>query len=166
MPFGRQQLSPTWQGDLGIDSVQVPGSGLAMRGQLLKDLNRFLLAEVAAGTCRVNGPGSDAFDGSNEVSVSVASVRIVNSTGFSITVVATLQGTRQTITRTIANKATSLIDFNSTLKNFINIDIRRTDGSQVPPPRSGIPLDRPQPGGYNGKTFTISVSGGYFSVSG
>ncbi len=164
IPFGRQELSPTWVGDLGIYSPQVPRSGLAMQNQILGDLNRYIDGGVSAGTFRVVGPGSAVF-GVPQLrapAVSAASVRIVNNTGLNITVVASLNGTAQRITQQIANTNTALFDFQSNSRNFISINISQTNG-QTPPPPLFVGLNMPV-GGYFGNSYPISLFGGVYSV--
>src|SRR4051794_10113710 len=39
IPFGRRQLRPRWRGDLRSYDRRVVGSGLALRGRLLEDLD-------------------------------------------------------------------------------------------------------------------------------
>jgi hypothetical protein len=164
IPFGRQELSPTWAGDLGIYSPQAPRSGLTMHSQILSDLNRYIEGGVNAGTFRVVGTGSAAFGGPQfkAPAVSAASVRIVNNTGLNITVVASLNGTSQRITHQISNSNTALFDFQSGSSNFISINISQTNG-RTPPPPFFVGLDRPV-GGYFGKSYPVSVFGGYYSV--
>jgi hypothetical protein len=167
VPFGRQQLSPVWRRDLSIYSAQIPGSGLLMQRTILLDLNQYILAGVRGGKFAVTGPGSAAFyrpgQGVGAPAVSEDSVTIMNSTGLSITVTATLAGNRQPITRTIANGKSALFDFGSSTNNFITINVSRSDGLQPPPPLNTI-LSKPV-SGYNGASFTVSVFAGLFSVS-
>ena len=164
IPFGRRELSPTWVEDLGIYSPQAPRSGLTMQGRILGDLNRYIQGGVGAGTFRVVGTGSAAFDGPRfkAPAVSAASVRIVNNTGLNITVVATLNGTAQRITHQISNTNTALFDFQSSSSNFISINISQTNG-RTPPPPLFIGLNKPVTG-YFGKSYPISLLGGVYSV--
>jgi hypothetical protein len=166
IPFGRQGLSPTWAGDLGIYSPRAPRSGLAMQRQILGDLNRYIEGGVGAGTFRVVGTGSAAFGGPRfkvgAPAVSAASVRIVNNTGLNITVVASLNGTTQRITRQIPNTSTALFDFQSNSSNFISINISQTNG-RTPPPPFFVGLNKPL-GGYFGRSYPITLFGGYYSV--
>lgn len=164
IPFGRQELSPTWVGDLGIYSPQAPRSGLKMQRQILGDLNLYIEGGVGAGTFRVVGRGSAVFGGPQFKSpaVSAASVRIVNNTGLNITVVATLNGTAQRITRQIPNTNTALFDFQSSSGNFISINISQTNG-RTPPPPLFVGLNKPI-GGYFGKSYPITLFGGVYSV--
>jgi hypothetical protein len=164
VPFGRQQLLPTWQGDLGLFSAQVPGSGLAVQAQLINDLNRFLHAGVTASQFRVTGPGSAAFYGPENEQKSV-SVRIVNATKLKIKIVATLTGSKPISGTMDVNGPPLLIDFKlQSTDYYIIINVSRADGARVPAPRD-ITLDRPVQG-YNGKVFTLSVFADRFSVSG
>jgi hypothetical protein len=171
IPYGRQQLFPTWLGDLGIYSPLVPGSGLLMQRKILLDLNQDILNGVSHGLFLVTGPGAAAFyrptqggPGLGAPAVSLDSVTIANNTGLTITVSAFLAGNPQPITRQIANNGSALFDFGSSTNNFITINIQRSDGSQPPPPSLNNILNRPI-GGYNGKSFTVSVFAGLFSVS-
>ncbi len=164
IPFGGQQLSPTWIADLGIYSAQVPRSGLAMQNQILVDLNQYIEAGVTAGTFRFAGSGSSAFNrvGVGAPAVSAASVTIVNNTGLNITVVASLNGAMQRITKSISIGGKALFDFQSNSSNFISVNISRTDGQQPPPPLS-VGLNRPV-SGYFGTSYPISVFANVFSV--
>ncbi len=168
-PYGRQQLAPTWVGDLGIYNTRVPGSGLVMQGQILNDLYRYVVAGVAAGRFQVVGPGSAAINHAAQESapgstaVSAASVNIVNNTGYAITVTAFLNGTTRQITHPIAIGGKALFDFQSSSMNFISINISRTDGGQPPLPLHGASLGRPI-SGYYGTSFPISVFAGVYSV--
>jgi hypothetical protein len=165
IPFGRQQLFPAWQADLGIYSSQVVGSGLAMQAAILNDLNAYILAGVAGGAFQVTGSGSSVFNPRPPVAAapSRASVTIINQTPYQITVTATLAGNPVPITRMIVKGASSLIDFNSNSNNVISINIQRTDGLSPPPPLTGYLLPRPV-NGYDGKAFPITVFAMRFSV--
>jgi hypothetical protein len=164
IPGGLQELVPVWEHDLAGHNPRAPRSGRAFERELLADLKHNVAAGVAAGEFRLSGLGAGAYLASAALpQASRDSVTIVNNTGFSINVSATLNGTTRTIpSRTIANGSSSLFDFASTTNNFISINISRT-GSNQPPSRS-VTLSRPI-SGYDGKSFTISVFGGTFSVS-
>jgi hypothetical protein len=165
VPDGLQQLAPVWEQDLAADNPGAPGSGRAFDRQLLADLKQDVAAGVAAGEFRLAGPGAAAFlRGAVLPQASVDSVSVFNNTGFSISVSASLNGTGRSLpARTIANGTSSLFDFGSSTNAFIGINISRP-GSNQPPPTS-VTLNRPTPGGYNGKQFTVSVFAGRFSVS-
>jgi hypothetical protein len=165
IPDGLQQLAPVWRHDLASHNPQTPGSGRAFRRQLLADLKHDVAAGVAAGEFRLIGPGAAAYLRSAVLpQASLDSVTIFNSTGFGITVSASLNGTGRTLPpRTIANSTSSLFDFGSSTNNFISINVSRT-GSSQPPPFTNVILNRPI-SGYSGKQFTVSVFGGRFSVS-
>jgi hypothetical protein len=161
IPFGRRQLLPKWRGELRTYDRRVAGAGLALQGQLLQDLDHAIRDGVAAGLFEVAGPGSAAFRPGSVASV--ASVTVVNNTGLNITVAASLNGTSQSITRPIGVRGSAPFDFGSNSPNFITVEVRRSDGLP-PPPSSTRVLDRPV-GGYNGKSFTVSVFAGRFSFS-
>jgi hypothetical protein len=50
IPYGHDQLFPTWQDDAGIYDATVPGSGVAMVRQLKADLKDYVQTAVASGT--------------------------------------------------------------------------------------------------------------------
>jgi hypothetical protein len=164
IPDGLQELAPVWQVELANFNSQARGSARAFAARLLADLKHDVAAGVAAGEFRLTGPGAAAYLRSAGLpQASQDSVTIFNSTGFGITVSASLNGTGRTLPpRTIANKASSLFDFESSTSNFISINVSRTDSNQ-PPPLETV-LNRPI-SGYNGKQFTVSVFGGRFAVS-
>jgi hypothetical protein len=164
IPHGLQQLAPVWQQDLAGYNAQTPGSWWAIKRQLLADLKHEVAAGVAAGEFRLTGPGAAAYLSSAELpQASLDSVTIFNSTGFGITVSASLSGTGRTLPyRSIANSTSSQFDFESSANNFISINVSRTGSSQ--PPQANFTLSRPI-SGYSGKQFTVSVFGGRFSVS-
>jgi hypothetical protein len=164
IPDGRQQLAPVWQIELANSDVQARGSARTFAGRLLAELKHDVAAGVAAGQFRLTGPGAAAYlRPAGLPQASRDSVTILNSTGFGITVSATLNGTGRTIPpRTIANQASSLFDFGSSTNNFISIHVRRTDGTQPPPLETT--LNRPI-SGYDGKLFTVTVFGNRFAVS-
>jgi hypothetical protein len=162
IPFGRRQLLPRWRADLGAYDRRVAGSGLALQGRILGGLDQAIRDGVAAGLFEVVGPGSTAFR-SPGPAASVASVTIINNTGLNLTVAASLNGTSQSITRLIGIRGAALFDFGSNSPNFITVAVRRSDGLQPPPPATRV-LDRPV-GGYNGKSFTVSVFAERFSFS-
>src|SRR5262249_20625990 len=162
---GLQHLAPAWQHALASDNTRTAGSRRTSRRQLLADLKHDVAAGVAAGEFRLTGAGAAAYLSSAGLAqASLDSVTIFNSTGFGITVTASLNGTGRTLPpRTIANSTSSLFDFVSRTNNFISINVSRT-GSNQPPPFTNVPLNRPI-SGYDGKQFTVSVFGGRFSVS-
>jgi hypothetical protein len=164
IPDGSQQLAPVWQLELANNGFLARGSGRSFERRLLDDLKHDVAIGVAAGEFRLTGPGAAAYLRSAVLpQTSQDSVTILNSTGFSITVSASLNGTGRTLPpRTIANTASSLFDFGSSTNNFISINVTRTDGNQPPP--LATTLNRPI-SGYNGKQFTITVFGGRFAVS-
>ncbi|MGC8642577.1 MAG: hypothetical protein ACP5XB_22195 [Isosphaeraceae bacterium] len=164
IPDGRQQLAPIWRHDLAGHNPVSPGSGRAFQRQLLTDLKQFVAAAVARGELRLIGPGAASYLPSAGLpQASLDSVTILNKTGSGITVSASLNGTGRTLPpRQIANDTPSLFDFGSSTNDFISINVRRP-GSNQPPPLD-VTLSRPITG-YNGKQFTVSVFGGYFSVS-
>jgi hypothetical protein len=165
IPNGLQRLAPVWQHDLASYSPRTPGSRRAFKRQLLADLEHEVAAGVAAGEFRLTGPGAAAYLRSAGLAqASLDSVTIFNSTGFGITVTASLNGTGRTLPpRTIASSTSSLFDFGSSTDSFISINVSRT-GSNQPPPFTNVSLSRPI-SGYRGKQFTVSVLGGRFSVS-
>jgi hypothetical protein len=162
LPSGRRQLLPEWRGELRTYDRRVAGSGLALQRRLLQDLDQAIRDGVAAGRFEVAGPGATAFR-SPGPAASVASVTVVNNTALNLTVVATLNGTSQSITRPIAARGSAPFDFGSNSPNFITVVVRRSDGLQPPPPATRV-LDRPV-GGYHGKSFTVSVFAERFSFS-
>jgi hypothetical protein len=164
IPDGLQQLAPVWQHDLASINPQALGSGRAFESQLLADLKHDVAAGVAAGEFSLTGPGAAAYLSSADLAqASLASVTIFNSTGFAITVSASLNGSGRFLQpRTIANGASSLFDFGSNADNFISINVSR-DRSSLPP-QATLNLNRPI-SGYGGKQFTVSVIAGRFSVS-
>ena len=164
IPDGLQNLAPAWQRDLASYNPQAPGSWRTFRQRVLADLNHEVAAGVAAGEFRLVGPGAAAYLCSGGLpQASVDSVTIFNSTGFGITVSASLNGTGRTIPpRTIANSTSSLFNFGSSTNSFIAINVSRTGGNQPPP--ANFTLNRPI-SGYHGKQFTVSVFGGVFSVT-
>src|SRR5262249_9519561 len=129
-----------------------------------------VLNGVSAGEFAVTGPGSAAFDrpngrvGPGAPAVSKDSVTVVNSTGLTITVSATLGGNPRPITKQIAKNGSAPFDLGASTNNSITINISRSDGLQPPPPRLNNTLNRPI-SGYNGRSFTVSVFAGRFSVS-
>jgi hypothetical protein len=52
IPFGHNQLYPTWQSDEGIYDPTVPGSGVQMVQQLKVDLKDYVQTAVADGSIR------------------------------------------------------------------------------------------------------------------
>ena len=52
VPFGHDQLFPTWQADESIYDPSVPGSGRQMVQQLKVDLKDYIQSSVADGTMR------------------------------------------------------------------------------------------------------------------
>jgi hypothetical protein len=173
VPYGRQQLLPAWQDDLATVGGRGGGFARILKKALIMDLKQDLVAGVAAGLFDVIGPGSSAFHhkglggggAGGGLASSIASVTLVNNTGLNLTVTASLNGTSQTITKPIGANSSALFDFGSSSTNSISISIRRSDGLQPPPSRMGILLNRPI-GGYQGKSFGISVFANLFSVSG
>lgn len=166
VPYGSQQLLPAWQHELELVGGQSGGSARILKKAIITDLKQDLVAGVDAGLFDVTGRGSSAFHhtGLGGTAASTASVTLVNNTGLNLTVTAFLNGSSQSITKPIGANSPVLIDFGSSSTNFISINIRRSDGLQPPPPATGILLNRPI-GGYQGKSFGISVFANRFSVS-
>lgn len=164
IPDGLQDLAPDWQRDLASYNPQTPGSWRTFTLRVLADLKHDVAAGVAAGEFRLTGLGAAAYLRSAGLSqASLDSVTIFNSTGFGITVSASLNGTGRTLPpRTIANSTSSLFDFGSSTNSFISINVSRTGSNQ--PPQANFNLSRPI-SGYSGKQFTVSVFGGRFSVT-
>jgi hypothetical protein len=50
LPYGHDQLFPTWQSDVGIYDPTVPGSGVTMVKQLKADLKDYVQTAIASGT--------------------------------------------------------------------------------------------------------------------
>lgn len=61
VPFGGKQLFPLWQASLGTYQPKMPGSALALRRELLADLNGYITQGVKSNELRVTGPGSARF---------------------------------------------------------------------------------------------------------
>jgi hypothetical protein len=163
IPDGLQQLAPVWQHDLASYNPQVPRSGRAFERQLLADLKHDVAAGVAAGEFRLTGPGAAAYLNSAVLpQASRDSVNIYNSTGFGISVTASLKDTGRSLTRKIENATSSQFDFGSSTNHFIGINVSRPLSNQ--PPQFYTDLNQPG-SGYDGKQFTVSVFGGRFSVS-
>jgi hypothetical protein len=164
IPDGLQHLAPVWEHDLASYNPQTAGSRRTFKRQLLADLKDDVAAGVAAGEFGLTGPGAAAYLASAVLpQASRDSVTIFNSTGFGITVSASLNGTDRLPARTIANGTSSLFDFGSSTNNFISINVSRTDNKPKPPPVN-FPLSKPF-SGYDGKLFTVSRIGDQFSVS-
>jgi hypothetical protein len=165
LPFGLRQLDPAWTLALAGFNAQVPGSAVAIEHQLLTDLKRDLATGIATGEFRLTGPGAATISRSLGAPLaSLDSVTIANKAGLNITVTAALKTTARTLTRTIASGSSLLIDFTTSTGNFISINVARADGRTPPPPLSNLVLNRPI-SGYNGKSFTVSVFAGFFSVT-
>jgi len=164
-PNGEAQLAPVWNSDLAAFNPRARGSALMVRRRLLADLRADIVSGVSQGEFQFGGHGGGAGGGGGGgiAQQAVDSVTLVNNTGFDIKVTAFLNGTTRSITQTIAKNGSVPFNFNSATNNFISINVARTNGNQ-PPPRNGIMLNRPI-GGYNGKSFTISVVQGSFSVN-
>ena len=164
IPFGASQLAPGWGVALATYQAGVPGSGLATERLLLADLKRDVAAGVVGGELRVVGPASAAFPRSTLAAprASLDSVKIQNSTGFTITATVKLSNTTRSITQTIANNGTLPFDFQSSTGNYMTITVKNANGQSPPPYTTN--LNRPY-SGYNGKSFTVTVFSGYFAVS-
>ena len=52
VPFGHDQLFPTWQGDESIYDSTVPGSGRQMVKQIKADLHDYVVTAIADGSIR------------------------------------------------------------------------------------------------------------------
>ena len=50
VPYGHDQLFPTWQSDVGIYDPTIPGSGVTMVTQLKADLKDYVQTAIASGT--------------------------------------------------------------------------------------------------------------------
>jgi hypothetical protein len=164
IPDGPQELAPVWRNDLACPSLQVPGAWRTFTRQLLADMKHDVAAGVDVGEFRLTGPGAAAYLRSAGLpQASLDSVTILNSTGFGITVSASLIGTGRTLPpRMIANSTSSLFDFGSSTNKFISINVSRTGSNQ--PPQTNFNLSQPN-FGYDGKLFSVSVLGSRFSVS-
>jgi hypothetical protein len=55
VPYGHNQLLPTWQSDVGIYNPTVPGSGMAMVKQLKTDLTNYVQTAVSEGLIGARG---------------------------------------------------------------------------------------------------------------
>ena len=55
IPYGHDQLFPTWQADAGIYDSTVPGSGVAMVRQLKADLKDYVQTALADGSIALRG---------------------------------------------------------------------------------------------------------------
>jgi hypothetical protein len=166
IPFGRRQLAAAWVSDLALFNPAVPGSGRTTERVLLATLKRDAAFGVAEGEFRVTGKDAALFSatGPRAPQVSLASVRVANNTNLTLAVTVSLNNTGRSIPMTIpTNSAPALFDFGTATNNFMTIFVRNANGTSPPPFSTG--LNKPI-GGYNGTLFTVSVLGGFFSVSG
>ena len=93
------------------------------------------------------------------------SIRIENRTSHALEVTAVLQSSpTRRITETVPRDRIHLFDFRSNNPSFISINVRRSDGGQIPTPLTNYPLNRPLEG-YRGRLYSITVIGQTFSVS-
>jgi hypothetical protein len=165
IPFGRRQLAPAWVSALVVYNPAVPGSGRPMVRLLLADLKQDLAFGIASGELRVTGKDAAILTraGLGAPLVSLDSVRVANNTSLTLGVTVTLNNTGRSIPMTISSSAVALFDFGTATGNFMAISVRNANGTSPPPFSTG--LNKPFMG-YNGALFTVSVFGGFFSVSG
>jgi hypothetical protein len=180
IPYGVQQLAPTWRADTALDASGTAQAGAVIGKQLLGALYRDVLQGVGAGTFRVVGPGSEIFTalspgsglpGSSSAAYDAASVNILNQTTYRLNVRITLQGSTYPITQ-IISPATNpptyvLFDFGSMSTNSMTITVSNANGNYPPT----FTYQLPQPGfntGYHGAVFDITTmgSGGVFVING
>jgi hypothetical protein len=163
IPFGRRQLAPEWVSDLALFSPGVSGSGLTTEKALLTTLRHDVALGVAKGEFRVTGKDAAALSSPRLPQVSLDSVRVGNNTNLTLSVTVSLNNTGRSIPMTIrAGAPPALFDFGTATNNSMSISVRNANGGSPPP--FNTRLDMPV-GGYNGKLFTVSILGGFFTVN-
>ena len=110
IPFESGCFAAAWVSDLATFDPNVHGSGQATKALVLADLNRDIAAGVAAGAIRET-KGLARTLGTAQSTLD--SVRITNTTGFSISATVVLSNTGRSIPMTIANGATATFNFGS-----------------------------------------------------
>jgi hypothetical protein len=166
IPFGRRQLAAAWISDLELYNPAVPGSARTTQRVLLATLKRDVAFGVAEGEFRVTGKDAAMFSASGlrAPQPSLDSVRVANNTNLTLAVTVSLNNTSRSIPMMIrSGAAPALFDFGTDTNFFMTIFVRNANGNSPPPFQTG--LNKPV-GGYNGALFTVSVLGGFFSVSG
>jgi hypothetical protein len=166
IPFGRRQLAAAWVSDLALFDPSVPGSGRTTAQALLRTLRHDVAYGIAEGEFRVTGKDAAAVSspGLKAPQVSLDSVRIANSSNLTLAITVSLNNTGRSIPMTIPSGAPpALFDFGTATNNLMTINVRNANGSNPPPFQTRL---NQRVGGYNGALFTVSILGGFFTVSG
>jgi hypothetical protein len=166
IPYGRRQLAAEWVSDVALFDPTIPGSARTTEQVLLKTLRHDVAYGVAEGEFRVTGKDAASLSspGLKAPQVSQDSVRVANNTNLTLAVTVSLNNTGRSIPMTIRSGAPpALFDFGTATNNFMTISVRNANGSSPPPFNTG--LNKPITG-YNGTLFTVSILGGFFTVSG
>jgi hypothetical protein len=179
IPFGPEELAPIWQNDLELYNPHKAASVTTTENLILGDLYQYVQGgEGGGGKPPVTGSGSTTSPAPSQGTggttnpapqPSLDSVSIDNTTGLTLVVTVHLevpQVQKPWITETIPaqGNTTVLFNFGTATDAFMTMDVSQPDGSQTPPPWTGLSLDQPM-SGYNGTLFTISAFGSYFNVT-
>jgi hypothetical protein len=82
IPFGHDQLFPTWQNDESIYDPATPGSGRDMVKQIKLDLKDYVQSSVADGTVRIKGSWAGISTVASAASTTSAAVPVLTSSTY------------------------------------------------------------------------------------